>query len=400
MRILAATPYYEPEGGGLERYAHEILSRLAARGHEVRVVCFSQDGPAQEILDGVHIRRFPPSIRLSNTPVSLGFRAQAAAIIEGWRPDIVVVHTPVPFAAEMVSSAARSAGIPYVVTYHAGRLGGPTPGLRFAAAVHRATLERRMLGGSTRLIAVSTYVQQHALRRQRDRVTVIPPGVDATLFAPVDASLFVPVQTPSAGPFLFIGPLDAAYRWKGVDVLLDAFEAVHRRHPTARLHLVGDGDRFTEIAARVCAMGPAVTLLGRLSMPDLVREYQRCTALVLPSLTDAEAFGMVLAEANACGRPVIASRVGGIPDFVSHGKNGLLVEPGDPDGLAGALASLLNDPQAAVRMGDEGRRRVVADHDWDSLAATTEQVLVAACRGSPLVAEAGHQSPSTTPRQG
>jgi glycosyltransferase involved in cell wall biosynthesis len=102
--------------------------------------------------------------------------------------------------------------------------------------------------------------------------------------------------------------------------------------------------------------------------------------VTLPSITDAESFGMVLAEANACARPVVGSRVGGIPDFVRHGENGLLAEPSNARSLAAALTFILRNPEAAQRMGARGREIVLAGHNWDASADATERILLSASR--------------------
>lgn len=367
MRVLAVTPYYEPEGGGLERYAHAILSRLAARGHEVRVLAFTKEGTASGPLDGVQVERRAPAVRLGNTPLHPSFAREVRRELRRHRPDVVLAHTPVPFPAEMAYRAARREGVPFAVTYHAGRLRGSTPLLDGLAAVDRATLERAMLQGSRGLIAVTPYVRDRALARQADRVTVVPPGVDHVRYKPNG------LRRSGAG-ILFVGPLDSSYRWKGVDVLMEAFAQVRAKRPDATLTLVGRGDRAAEFQ-RKAAADSALRVLGRLSDPDIIREYRRAAVLALPSTTDAESFGMVLAEANSCGAPVVASRVGGIPCFVREGDNGLLANPGDADDLARALLYVIEHPKEARLMGQRGRRRVVAEHDWDDLTTRTEAVL-------------------------
>jgi glycosyltransferase involved in cell wall biosynthesis len=365
MRILAVTPYYPPDGGGLERYAHEMLARLARR-HEVTVLA-SGRAPSTTVHGGVRVHRHPPDLRLGNTPVDLGLRRRVARHVERERPDVVWAHSPVPFPAEMAYLASRRRA-PFALTYHAGRLRGSGALLNLAAALDRATLERRMVAGSAGLAAVSPYVRDNALASQRGRVHVIPPGVDG--------ARFTPAPPPPGKDVLFVGPLDRSYRWKGLDVLLRAFPAVRGRHPEARLVLVGAGDRVPELRARAARDG--LVLLGRLPDADLPEAYRSCAVACLPSTTDAESFGMVLAEANACGRPVVASRVGGIPSFVRHGENGLLAPPGDAGALAQAINALLDDPGAARAMGARGRERVLRDHDWDRLALATERVLLQA----------------------
>lgn len=320
------------------------------------------------------VSRLRPAARVGNTPIHPGFARRVARAIAVHRPDVVVAHTPVPFPAEMAYRAARRAGIPFVATYHAGRLRGSSPLLAGLAAADRATFERAMLDGSRRLIAVSPYVRDNALSRQRERTTIIPPGVDHVRYCPDG------VERSAAG-ILFVGPLDRSYRWKGVDVLLDAFGRLRSRRPDTTLTLVGEGDRRAEFERRAEAeFEGALRVLPRLPDDELIDEYRRAAAVVLPSTTDAESFGMVLAEANACGAPVVGSRIGGIPSFVREGDNGLLAAPGDAQELAECLFHLAENPDQARELGERGRARVVAEHDWGDLSRRTEAVLEDAVR--------------------
>ncbi|MFA5944808.1 MAG: glycosyltransferase family 4 protein [Candidatus Thermoplasmatota archaeon] len=365
MRILAITPYYAPEGGGLERYARAILSALALRGHEVEALSFTRTGLGDAKDGGVHVRRTRASLCLGNTPIHAGFPVLVARRIRESRPDLVVAHTPVPFPAEMAYLAARRAGVPFVATYHAGKLRGSSPGLDALAALDRATLERGMIAGATGLIAVGPYVRDHALARERQRVELVPPGVDTDWFNS---------PNPAHGRgILFAAPLSRSYRWKGADVLLRAFRRVRKRLPDATLTLVGGGDRLDEFR-RLATPSSGLRVLGRVDEPTLRDEYRRAAVVALPSTTDAESFGMALAEANACGRPVVASDVGGMPDFVRPGDNGLLARPGDEHDLAAKLVEVLADPEAAAGMGERGRLRVTRDHAWDALAIRTERI--------------------------
>ena len=363
MRILSASPFYEPEGGGLERYAHAVLSRLAAHGHEAHALAFTRAAPGAEVRDGVHVERMAAPFWIGNAPIDPGFPGRVRAAIQRLRPDLVVAHTPVPFPAEMAYRAARRERVPFVATYHAGRLRGSTRVRDALARLDAATYERRMLTGATRLVAVGPFVRDHALTRHRDRVHIVPPGVDTRFFHPGG-------HAPSRD-ILFVGPLSRSYRWKGIDTLWDAFPRVRQEVPDARLVLVGVGDRAGNFLAQAHPLGDAVELRGRLDDAGLRSAYQASAVTVLPSLTDAESFGMVLAEANACGRPVVGSRVGGIPDFVRHGDNGLLAAPGDVEELAERIVTILRDPDEATRMGMRGRERVVREHDWDLLARRT-----------------------------
>jgi starch synthase len=109
-----------------------------------------------------------------------------------------------------------------------------------------------------------------------------------------------------------------------------------------------------------------------LPVDEVVQLYSHAAVFVCPSIY--EPFGLINLEAMACSTPVVASRVGGIPEVVVDGETGLLVEPGDPAALAAALRRVLDDPARAARMGEAGRRRVEAHFSWDRIADRTLEV--------------------------
>lgn len=367
MKLLVATPWHAPEGGGLENYAHEIDRRLVARGHEVRAVAFTRGAPGEEKLDGVRLLRVAPTAVASNTPV--GARHVALLAREARDADVVVGHSPVPFAMECAALAARLRRKPFVACYHAGALVGGSRVLDLVAAVHRRSIERAALASARALVAVSPFVARGPLAAFAGKTTIIPPGVDAAFFRPDRARR-------EAERALFVAPLDRAYRWKGWDVAYEAFRRVAAERPGARLAVVGDGDRRAEAEARARADGLAerVLFLGRLPAGALAVEYARAAVVVVASTSPAESFGMVAAEANAAGAAVVASRVGGVPDFVRDGENGVLVPPGDAAALADALLALFASPERALALGARGRSRVAVEHGWDRLTERAESV--------------------------
>ncbi|HVM45506.1 MAG TPA: glycosyltransferase family 4 protein [Candidatus Thermoplasmatota archaeon] len=363
MNVLLASPWLHPGGGGLERYAASIATELARAGHEVTLLGHARE-PVDEVREGVRVVGVRPRRTLSNTPLSLDAHRVAKRLLA--RADVVNVHTPVPGTAELVALAARRARVPHVVTYHAGTLGAPRGVLSLAARLHRALGERWLLRSAAARIAVSPFVAARVFGALASEV--VPPGVDAARFAPRGE--------PVPGRILFVGPVSRAYAWKGFSVLADAFERLARRLPEAHLRVVGEGDLVESYRARFA--GRAVSFVGRVTDDALVREYSRASVVVLPSVSAAESFGMCLAEANACARPVVASAVGGVPSFVRDGDNGLLVPPGDAEALAQAIERLLVDDALARRMGARGRERVEKEHRWDALAERTGGVLARA----------------------
>lgn len=365
MKVLFASPYLFPQGGGLERYAHAMATRLSGRGHDV-VMLGHAARALDERRDGMRIVGVEHGARLSNTPVGLEVGRAARRILREEGVDVVNVHTPVPGTAELVAWAAARERVPVVVTYHAGRLEGPGL-LGVAARLHSLSAQRWLISRAAARIAVSPYVAERVFGARES--VVVPPGVDADRFRPVGA--------PVPGRILFVGPVDRAYAWKGLAVLLRAFGRVASEMPGATLRIVGDGDLVDAYRAHHADL--PIEFVPRVSDDALPVEYSRASVVVLPSLTPAESFGMVLAEANACGRPVVGSDVGGIPSFVRPGENGLLARPGDESSLAASILAILQDPRGASRMGAAGRERVLRHHRWEDLAQSTEAVLTEAC---------------------
>lgn len=360
MKALLVAPWLPPRGGGLERYASTLAVHMARRGHDVTLLGHA-DAELDEAVAGVRRVGVVPDLRVSNAPISREIARRARLLIRAEGHQVVDAHTPVPGAAEAAFFAARREGVPFVVTYHAGRLASASPWLAPAAALHRWTLERLMIASAAGRIAVSDYVAEHVFGKRPS--TVVMPGVDVERFSPGGA--------PVPGRVLFVGPASRAYAWKGLEVLVEACERAG-----ATLRVVGEGD----LADRYRARG--VDVVGRVDDERLAEEYRAATVVALPSTTPAESFGMALAEANACGRPVVGTRMGGIPCFVKDGENGLLANPGDAASLAAALARILEDPALARKMGEAGRAKVVKDHRWDDVARRTVDALTEACATS------------------
>jgi glycosyltransferase involved in cell wall biosynthesis len=162
-------------------------------------------------------------------------------------------------------------------------------------------------------------------------------------------------EAAAEGYLLFVGRLRIR---KGVEVLLEALRAIRERQAGARLLLAGDGEhrRALERKAAELALGPAAVFLGRCDPSEVRGLLAGAAALVVPSTY--EGMPLVVLEAMACGVPVVASRVSGIPEVVEDGVTGWLVPPEDPEALAVALGEALAAPEDARRRGEAGRRRV------------------------------------------
>jgi glycosyltransferase involved in cell wall biosynthesis len=373
IRVALVTPYFPPSVGGLERYTHrEALALRDDPGFEVVVVTTGTTRRTSvSVEDGVTVVRLAPWLKVSNSPVSGWWPVQLRRLLRQHRVDVVHAHAPTPFLADVAAYVAGRR--PVVLTYHSGSM---VKGSGGAVDALLRTYERfvlpRVFARADRLVAVSPV----AALQSAERAALVPPGVDT--------DEFTPSGPPVGHDVLFVGRLQRTSRWKGVEVLLEAFAQVSDE--AARLVVVGDGDDVAWLRSRAASLGVADRVVWRGSLHDeaLVRAYQDAAVVVLPSLTESESFGMTLVEAMACGRPVVGSDVGGIPFVIRDGVDGLLVPPGDATALAGALDRLLASPSERIRLGDAGRDAAVTRWDWrHSMAATLDQLRDAATARPP-----------------
>ena len=280
--------------------------------------------------------------------LDLARAARAAA--RRHRPDVVYAHVLVP--AGLIASLATDA--PLVVTAH----GQDVRNIGSIRGVRTAT--RRVVRRAAAVVAVSDYLRRELearLPEARGKTEVVDCGVDLERFRPEP-------RTPAAGPaFVCVGSLDAR---KNVLRLARAFEGLGE----GTLTFVGDGPLRAQLEGR-----PGIVLAGRVPHDEIPQWIARADVVCGPSLV--EPFGEALLEALACGRPVVATRIGGPPEFVPPGA-GVLVDPTDEEALTDALRAA-----AALPVPNTTARAAAEAHDVRLQAARVEEILIRAARGRP-----------------
>ena len=209
------------------------------------------------------------------------------------------------------------------------------------------------------------------------RVEVVPHGADG-----IFADRAVPPADTAGPEILFFGNLD---RYKGLDLLLEAFRLVRERHPAARLVIAGSPSAeldVTRLATRTEAIGGVDLRLGYVPIDGVAALFATARVVVLPYLI-ANQSG-VAHVAYRFGRPVVATMVGDLGDVVRDHETGLLVPPGDPSALADALTELLGDPELAARLGAAGRCLVSAEGSWDEIAQRLEHLFLELLTDRPI----------------
>lgn len=210
------------------------------------------------------------------------------------------------------------------------------------------TLARRALRGADAVRTISAYTSGLVRSYGVEPAAVFPAFMDLDPFLEAE-----PVPLPSAPAVLFVGVLE---RYKGIDVLADAWRQVAERVPGAELRIVGRGTLAPLVERLAAESSSRVVWTPALPGDAVAGALDAATLLVLPSRS--EGLGRVVVEAFCRGRAVVGSRIGGIPDLVTDGETGLLVRPEDPAALADALVDMLSDPGRAARLGAAARRAV------------------------------------------
>jgi glycosyltransferase involved in cell wall biosynthesis len=382
MRVVMVSELYLPMIGGLETHVALLARELVRRGHDVAVVTLSRpELPSFEIDQGVRVHRIggwtngltpffkDDQRRFHPTVPDPGFMRGLARVLRAERADVVHAHG---WALYSALPLRRPGSARLVVTLHDFSLicakkiyvnrGAPCTGPAYgkclecsgesyglakgAALTTGLFLSSRMHHRIDRCIAVSRAVAREAERElPRERIVVIPsfaatdaPALSGDLARPD----FLP---PDDGYLLFVGALGPH---KGLDVLLRAYELLQTDVP---LVVIGTPRHDTP-----ASFPKGVITATNVRHADVMAAWAGSSLGVVPS-TCPEGFGIVAVEAMASGRPVVASAIGGLPDIVTDGETGLLVEPGDPERLRDALRGLLQDPARRARMGEAGRER-------------------------------------------
>jgi glycosyltransferase involved in cell wall biosynthesis len=293
------------------------------------------------------------------------------------RYDVIHANFPSPNLASMSAWISSLKHTPAVLTWH-NDLPPVTSGAGALVKMHD------LVSGSYlsifKKIIATTYLyskNSKTLRQYRDKVIVIQHGVDTSRFNLKADGLAVRQRhhLVDRKVILFVGALTRWHSYKGVDVLFKAFKIVSEKDAEARLMVVGGGNmtEFYKNITRDLGLSSKVVFAGRVDDEVLPQYYAACDLGVLPSKDSSEGFGLVLLEAMACGKPVIGSRVGGIPEVIEDGGNGLLIEPNDANSLAKAMITLLSDDRLRARMGAAGRKFAEA-RDWSAVAEKVESV--------------------------
>jgi glycosyltransferase involved in cell wall biosynthesis len=354
-----------PQAGGAEIHLHEIFGRLAAKGHELRLLCGGWPGCSPRAhLDGIDVYRV--GTRHSFPFLARGFYR---GNLMGWADVLVEDINKVPLYTPRWGATRTMALVPHLF--------GSTAFQELAAPLAAAVwFAERPLGRAYRGVpfeAISESTADDLAERgiPRRSVEVIYPGIDTVAYTPNEAERS---QVPT---FSYLGRLK---KYKGVHLVIRAFAAMGVANAVLEIAGAGDYRGELETLARSLDLGDRVRFLGRISEAEKLSLLRRSWALVFAS--PKEGWGITNLEAAACGTPVVASNSPGIRESVRDGVTGFLVSHGDVPAMAAAMRRVAESSSLVASLGREARV-FAAGFTWENAADQTESHLARISAGAP-----------------
>jgi phosphatidyl-myo-inositol dimannoside synthase len=373
MRTLVLTEIFPPTVGGSGRFFWEMYSRLPRD----RYLIYTADTPAAAEFDRTHdlnLVRRPMVIgdRGIRQYGSLKFYVRTALRVRKLvkREGIGLIHCgrnlPEGFVGYLVN---KLCGVPYLFFTHGEDI-----------SVSRRS--REMTWMTRRVMATARGAIGNSFNTRRllmeewgypaEKIGVIQPGVDTTRYVPVDPDEALRAELGWGGRkvILTVGRLQ---KRKGQDMMIRALTAIRQTHPNVLYAIIGTGEEAPALWERAEAEGVLehVQFIGGVSDERMLRCYQQCDLFALPNRAvgpDIEGFGMVLLEAQACGKPVLAGDSGGTAETMDAPHTGRVVNCDTPVSVVAAVNELLSDPTGMAEMGRRGRAWVTERFDWPKVA--------------------------------
>lgn len=360
-------------------YVRETAAALATAGIEVDIFTRQEEPRAPlvtALLAGVRLIEIAASPQKT---AEFTQEVQTFAIGEGRSYNNIWSHY---WLSGLVAiKLAREWQVPHMASFHtleqAKQLAYPDE----SVSADRVAGERNVIASAQQIVAVSEHERQSLVElygADPRSISVIPPGVNCRQFRPLDPAVCRQrlKLEHDRRYVLYIGRTPPL---KGIEVLLEAVARIPEQLPTSALVVGGavGGTDLLRLEGRVQQLGIAdrVELVGSVPHNKLPLYYGAADVCVVPSYY--ESFGMVALEAQACAQPVVASDVGGLPEIVQHGANGLLIPPGSPEQLSEAVLQLLENERMAHRLGEAG----LASAREQAWSKTTQGVVAALRRG-------------------
>jgi len=378
MKIAEVVANFPPYFGGIGNICYHNSLGLAKLGHDVTVFTSNYPKVRYQYPKEIKVKRLNYLFKFGNAP----FLPKLLTLNDY---DVIHLHYPFYFGAEIIYFISKIKKIKYVVHYHMDVIGkGIT---KWIFVINRKIVMPFILKGASKIIVSSLdYANSSALKRIpniADKIVVVTNGVDINRFKIRKKSTAL-LKKYTIGMkekiILFVGALDSPHYFKGINVLIKSFANISNIN--TKLLIVGDGnlkDTYMQFAKDI-GVAHKTIFAGRINDEELPNYFSLCDFLVLPSIDRGEAFGMVLIEAMASGKAVIASNLPGVRTVVSHNNDGLLVKPGDITDLRNKMEYLLKNTRIRNKFGRNGREKSVKLYSWSVVSRNLNKIMEASVK--------------------
>ncbi|MCC6143948.1 MAG: glycosyltransferase [Candidatus Hydrogenedentes bacterium] len=369
MRLLHVyKDFYPPVSGGMERHIG-LMCRFQRQWAEVRaLVCSRGPRTRRVVRDGTEVIEVGEFGRLQSAPLAPAFPLWLRRL----EADVIVVHMPNPTAEAACLLAHPRAKI--VVRYHSDVVRQAS-----AMKLYRPVLMQFLRKADMILPTSAQYVASSPhLQAVREKCQVVPLGILPEEFEAPAPERIAAVRARYGGEYVLFSGVHRYY--KGLPYLVRAAADIQ-----APLVIAGDGPERPAVMALAAELGVPIHFPGALSHEDLVTHLHGCAVFAFPSCERSEAFGISILEAHACGKPVVATRLGTGVEFVNlDGQTGVNVAPREPAAFAAAVNRLLLEPEIRARMGAFAKDRIAREFDARTVARREMDLYeeVAGCRQS------------------
>ncbi len=370
MKIGLVSPYDWSYPGGVQDHIAHLASELRSRGHSVRILTPATGARARQVEYGLYRLGWAAPVRVNGSVARISIAPDVKGRIRNLleREQFDVLHLHEPFASALSLTILHLAGVSnalHVGTFHAYARRGLTSTSEWAYASAKPFLGRyfRRLDGR---IAVSRPAYEYVSHFFPGQYRIIPNGVDVQRFRPGIAPL--PRYADGKLNVLYLGRIEQR---KGAKYLLRAIPIIRQHYPDTRFIIAGEGPLRPAFEKFVTQAGwRDVVFPGRVPSDALPALYASADVFVAPN-TGGESQGVVLLEALAAGRPVVASDIPGFRSVIRDEREGMLTKPGKHEDLAWAICHLLGNEPERQRLAAAGRARAEA-FSWGSVADEVE----------------------------
>ena len=372
MKIAQISATFPPYAGGTGNVCYNYSIELAKMGHEVTVFTSNNMDEKYNSPDLIKVNAFKPLFKIGNAPF-------IPELLRINNYDIIHLHYPFFFGAEMIYLISKFRQQKYFITYHndvilEGFIG-------FFLMIYNKIMLKLILNNVSKLCVTSLDYANNSLIenivKDNEKVIEIPNGVNLDKFI-LDTdinTLKTKYKLENKDIILFVGALDKAHYFKGVEYLLSSLKLVlDQKKVNPFLVIVGEGElknHYYKLSQKL-GIEANVRFVGKLDDKKLVEYYKLSDLVILPSINKGEAFGLVLVEAMALSKPVIASNLPGVRTVVDDGINGFLVEPQNANELSSKIQCMFKEKKILKKMGKNGRKKVEEKYSWKNIVKKLE----------------------------